>query len=504
MSATVIDQLIVKLGLDPREFTKGEKQAAAETVKLEKTVKRSAEGMSQGLMKFASRLTWIAVAVEATKKITGATLELSESLRQLGLDSANYGIAASQLKNFQNVAEIMGGKAGDVTKTVGGLQKAIYDLAYNGQVSDSLIMLSRLGVGFQDSAGGMRDFKDIAMDAQTSIQSLMSQGTSRANAFQMLQQAGFDPGLSQAMLQGNLSEQLARQEHRRQVTPELTGIAAQFEQSQTSAGQAVDAAKLRAFPGAAGVGIGIAHGIEGTADLAAGTDTLGQSAQKVRDAVPLYAAAISGTTNAMEWAANLLDHLNKARQFAPGQQYYQDAIELAAHQNGIPANILTGLIAQESNFNPGAVNPISGARGIAQLMPKYHKNAGNNPFDDINEAAKTLSQMYRNESKTSGETDPDALWNLALMDYNAGQHRREEAAAGGKPLKDETIAYPGQVLRKGNAAYSPTATDQGRSNVTFENVNVYSGAGDGAGLASDFVDTAKRKMMASQADVGQQ
>lgn len=252
--ATVIDQLIVKLGLDPRDFTKGQKQAAAEMVKTEGQVKKSSESMGRSLLGFTGKLLGVVSAAVVVKKAISYVSDLSASVRQLGLDSRNFGMAANEMRNFQNIGEMMGGKAEDVTKTIGGLTKAVYDLAYNGQISDSLVMLGRLGVQFQDTAGNARNFKDIVIDAEAAIQRSMKHGTSYANANQMLLQAGFDPGLAKAMLTGNVRQQLAQQKGRRQVTGESVRAATSWEQSATNRDQAVSAAALRVLPAEAATG----------------------------------------------------------------------------------------------------------------------------------------------------------------------------------------------------------------------------------------------------------
>ena len=51
---------------------------------------------------------------------------------------------------------------------------------------------------------------------------------------------------------------------------------------------------------------------------------------------------------------------------------YAGTVASAAKKYNIPDDILSGLLQQESNWNPNAYNTGSGATGIAQIVPKWH------------------------------------------------------------------------------------------------------------------------------------
>ena len=56
-------------------------------------------------------------------------------------------------------------------------------------------------------------------------------------------------------------------------------------------------------------------------------------------------------------------------------QGYNAAIDAAAQRNGLDANTLRGVIAQESAFRPGAVSP-TGAVGLGQVLPSTARDPG--------------------------------------------------------------------------------------------------------------------------------
>lgn len=489
--ATVIDQLIVKLGLDPKDFDKGRKRAAAEVVSLEKDVKKSSAGMSASIVGFTGKILGIATAAIAVKKTIGYVSELSTTVRQLGIDSRNFGIAAAEMRNFQNIGEMFGGKGEEVTRTIGGITKAVYDLAYNGQISDSLIMLGRLGVKFQDTAGNARSFRDIVLDTEQKIQQSMRNGTSRENANQMLLQAGFDPGLAQAILSGNVAGSLAQQENRKQATSDIVDAATAWEKSATNRSQAIDAAALRGLPAAAEAGTMANNKIAAMAD-SAGTDSLGEiidgTAEGVKEAGKNLVDALSNIYDRIEHSGVL---------FPKGRANYENTIQQAAARHGIDPELLAGVLDTESKFNPSAVSP-AGARGIAQLMPKYFPDAGKNPHEDIDTAAAYLSALHVAFMKDGN--DSAAANVLALQSYNAGQSRVRKAADGGRPLAQETLDYPGKVL-----SYAAGSGGQSSSTVTevsIGKVDVHTQASDAEGIATDFAGATRRKIIAAQSETG--
>lgn len=507
---TIIDQLIVKLGLDPGDFSKGRKKAAAETLALEKDVKKSSEGMSASVVGFTKKLLGIAGAAIVVKKAIGYVSDMSTTVRQLGIDSRNFGVAANELRNFQNVAEMFGGKGEEVTKTVGNITRAVYDLAYNGQISDSLVMLGRLGVRFQDTTGKARSFRDIVLDTEKAIQGRMRSGNlSRENANQMLVQAGFDPGLAQAILSGNVGQQLARQEARRQVSGESIKAATEWEQSAANRDQAIAAGTLRALPGAAAAGVAANNAIAATADYASNVTAAGAA----RDIGRTMGEAADGVKAG---AGKLVDALESVgartlrAMYPKGRQNYEASIQRAAKRYGIDPEMLAGVLGTESDFDPAAVNKDSGATGIAQLMPKYFPKAGLNPHEDIDTAASYLKTL-RDSYQKQGYGEDDAYY-YALQSYNAGQSRVRKAIAGkGPPLRQETLDYPGKVLSyAAGAVPTPGAQNSGgstssnKTEVNIGKVDVVTRATDADGIARDFAGATKRKLMAAQADVGMQ
>lgn len=503
--ATVIDQLVIKLGLDPSGFTKGQKAAAASLIDTEDQAKKSGDSIARSFGSVVGKIVGITTALAAVKFAIGYIDDVSERVRKLGIDSKNFDIGAAKLRNFQNAAEIVGGSAEEITKTIGNLQKSIFDLSYNGEISQSLIMLGRLGVRFQDASGHARNFNDVLLDTADAIGEAQKKGMTRSEAFNYLQEAGFDQGSIQLALSGRAGAQaeLDKQAERNQVTGENFADATTIQRAKIGVKQAAEAGLgLRGLhPAAAAIGAvqdapellkKALAGLDGVASKAAdGVESLSKSIGGLWDHVKDLAGG--GTVNGRHY---------------PGSELH-NAADAAAKKYGIDPAILAGVLNTESQFNPNAVNAKSGARGIAQLNPKYYKDAGKDPIADIDTAAHILASNKASFMRDGN--DEDAAWELALMSYNAGETRVRNSLKGkGGALTAETQQYTGKVLSYANAHPTPNV-QSGRSTssgptttVDIGSMTVNTQATDAEGLAQGVQGALAQKLMASHSETGLQ
>lgn len=123
--------------------------------------------------------------------------------------------------------------------------------------------------------------------------------------------------------------------------------------------------------------------------------------------------------------------------------YYTTAIA-AANRYGIPTDLFTAQIGQESSFNPNAIN--GNAQGIAQFMPGTAKDFGINPLDpgaSLDAAAKYDSQLYNQYGS----------WQTAMQKYGT--------TAGGAGAAVDAIAQQYDLFGQGHAR----ASEDGASSV---------------------------------------
>lgn len=173
---------------------------------------------------------------------------------------------------------------------------------------------------------------------------------------------------------------------------------------------------------------------------------------------------------------------------------YAAQIAQAASQYGVPDDLLYDQIAAESNFNPNAVNPSSGATGIAQILPTTAANPGygiasvdpNDPAASINFAAQYDAALYNQTGSwtsalesygtlpSSGGSMNTAQTNL----FNAAQQ-----ADGGQSAVDDIFADPGNDLFSGVA--NTLGTNDGTTYSTSATGGTTSGTTTGAAGTSN-------------------
>lgn len=126
-------------------------------------------------------------------------------------------------------------------------------------------------------------------------------------------------------------------------------------------------------------------------------------------------------------------------ELSPKMTQYMPNIKSAAQKYNLPAELIAGVIWQESRANPKAVSPC-GAMGLMQLMPATAAHLGvQNPFDaaqNIEGGSKYIRQML---DRFNGNV------NLAVAAYNAGPGNVEKYNRTVPPFK-ETQEYVPRVL----------------------------------------------------------
>lgn len=114
----------------------------------------------------------------------------------------------------------------------------------------------------------------------------------------------------------------------------------------------------------------------------------------------------------------------------------------AESQHGLPKGLLGRVAQQESAFRAdiisGRTDSSAGARGIMQIVPKWHPNVDPlNVPEAINYAAKFLKSLH----SEFGD------WQLALAAYNFGSGNVRAWLRGDKQLPDETRNYVNNISR---------------------------------------------------------
>lgn len=118
---------------------------------------------------------------------------------------------------------------------------------------------------------------------------------------------------------------------------------------------------------------------------------------------------------------------------------YRELVEAAASRYSVDADLITGVIAVESNFDPKAVSRRN-ARGLMQLLPETAARLGvqniYDPQENIDAGTRYLRELLQKYNN-------DLV--LALAAYNAGPERIQQY--GRVPPFAETVSYVRRVRR---------------------------------------------------------
>lgn len=185
MAGSVIDSLVVTLGLDSKQFAEGVK------------------GSTEQLAGFTRRLAGMFLAVRGLEDVVGYFKDLHAQLAEIGFTSKNLGVAGTELKRLGEVSELFGGQMQDAAASVEGLQSSVFNLRFKGQLSENLLMLQRFGVAYLTASGHARKFRDIAMDAAKAIdRQAKVAGLDKGERYQLALSMGFTGGIASAVAQG--------------------------------------------------------------------------------------------------------------------------------------------------------------------------------------------------------------------------------------------------------------------------------------------------------------
>jgi len=132
------------------------------------------------------------------------------------------------------------------------------------------------------------------------------------------------------------------------------------------------------------------------------------------------------------------------------QPLYRDLVEAAAKRYSVDADLITSVIAVESNFDPKALSR-KNARGLMQLLPETAARLGvqniYDPQENIDAGTRYLRELLQTYNN-------DVV--LALAAYNAGPERVQQY--GRVPPFAETISYVRRVKRGYEKSKSKAST----------------------------------------------
>lgn len=242
--ATIIDSLLVKLGLDSSEFNagkskvdKGLKDTGSEAdktgAKLKKTGKDGAEGF-ENVAKSAAKFLALVGGTMAVKRFAEQIIESSAALDRF---SKNLGDSVNTVSAWSNAAEQAGGSAEGLQGTMDMLSKSQTELQLTGQ-SGLIPYFAALGLSLADTQGKARPVNDLLLDLSDRFSKM-----DRTTANNMGRMMGIDQGTMQLLLKGRSEVELMirRQKEYGAVTKQQAEEASRLKLAMTDSRQSFEA-----------------------------------------------------------------------------------------------------------------------------------------------------------------------------------------------------------------------------------------------------------------------
>lgn len=242
--ATIIDSLLVKLGLDSSEFDakkskvdKGLKDTGGEAdktgAKLKKSGKDGAEGF-ENVAKSAAKFLALIGGTMAVKRFIENQIEANAALDRF---AQNLDQSANSISAWGNAAELAGGSAEGLQGTMDMLSKSQTELQLTGQ-SGLIPYFSALGVSLADTQGKARPVNELLLDLSDRFSKM-----DRTTANNMGRMMGIDQGTMQLLLKGRSEVELmiARQKQYGAVTKQQAEEASRLRNAMVASKQSFEA-----------------------------------------------------------------------------------------------------------------------------------------------------------------------------------------------------------------------------------------------------------------------
>jgi len=182
---TVVDSLIVTLGLDPAGFNAGQKAAAQAWLKTKdeakssgKAIEESAKKSGEFLQQLQGRVLMLAAAFMGGKGIKQFTADLVQNDAALGRMAVIVGTTTQTLSRWQGIANATGGSAAGVTGGINSLNQSLVNLSLTGE--SSVIPYLRalqafapaVNLSLMGANGQMRTAVDMLPDLHKAVQGM--------------------------------------------------------------------------------------------------------------------------------------------------------------------------------------------------------------------------------------------------------------------------------------------------------------------------------------------
>lgn len=253
MAATVIDALLVTLGLDTSQFRKGQQEVSDDLKKQREDAKNTAKEMAEQGKKAASFFSSIKTELLALTGVTvtaGGLMSFVKSttsgLMDLSIQSKALGLSARELDGWSKSAEAAGSSAEKISASLQGFQGAIQGARvgdYSSSIFGGLAQLNALTGQNFDVWG--QDASSLAKTSLDALRKISDPNLRRQVGLSL----GFDDATLQRNQEGKFLPDVDRLTKSSGITDASTKGAKEFTAAWAELGQNLDTVKNQIYVG---------------------------------------------------------------------------------------------------------------------------------------------------------------------------------------------------------------------------------------------------------------
>lgn len=253
MEATVIDALLVTLGLDTSQFRKGQQEVSDDLKKQREDAKNTAKEMAEQGKKAASFFSSIKTELLALTGVTvtaGGLMSFVKSttsgLMDLSIQSKALGLSARELDGWSKSAEAAGSSAEKISASLQGFQGAIQGARvgdYSSSIFGGLAQLNALTGQNFDVWG--QDASSLAKTSLDALRKISDPNLRRQVGLSL----GFDDATLQRNQEGKFLPDVDRLTKSSGITDASTKGAKEFTAAWAELGQNLDTVKNQIYVG---------------------------------------------------------------------------------------------------------------------------------------------------------------------------------------------------------------------------------------------------------------
>jgi hypothetical protein len=507
--ATVIDSLVVLLGLDASNYKKGRETAEKETTETARKSKEAADAITKSLTEVGRTVASLFLGFESVSGFTKFLSGLNSGEAALGRTAANIGMSAHELNKWGNAVKLAGGDATDAQSAFSQLTEDFQKMTTTGEQSALLQFLRARSVNIRDANGNLRDQGEI-------FEELADKTAQYGRAYQqtMFKQVGISQGEINYLVQSKAlrEDQLRLAEKNNGVTEASIREAQQLQEYWRNVGIQIEAAGQKVLnvltPAVRGAFTEVSKLMDEFKNTG-GLDRVGQ----VMRVIGNIASAIG---NSISFWVKTVNDSAIGKYFDFMFKLYGKGLDLLAPP--------TPGAAVAAPRNTGAATPqVSPDVGINYVPPAGSKAARfNNPGNILDKSGVERKYATLEEGRDALEKDLRVKMQRGLKTVDA----IIDAYEGGDNVRNNIPAYTADVRNRlgknelteadikqlalaisthesgpGVARAAPAAGST--TTVEIDTINIHSASADPRAVAEQVPAAIQRKFSVTQADTGQ-